>query len=901
VTILACDGSLTIRNAQSGKLVAAESQFSNSELPRENQMSVFQTIVPNFAKEETSNTAILPKVWTVSILKADNALHLALSIVRPSDTAMPTRLSSKHVTQIDRIAVALDAEVRCFGRPPEYLGNSTVACMNIEELVIVRVDRTCSGSQGGCSAAVQTLRLPKLRLDAHDHAIVVKSTDAPTLIIRNGGHRWNVYEVFSSGVNGTAIGAKECAHCTRLLEQSESLIPCNTGEDLRPSQLLISTEGAQSGQKRLRFLSGSKAGLISIHSDNIWFDATDSIMRCFSSASEDRVLLVTSSGRVLAHTLGTETARLVWERDESLASVVQNEIFSAPSRASSKAEKSFARTTLDRTSNFIGGLLDAIMFGDVSSPGGSMRALDEYWRGIVVLVAANGVLSAQSTSTSGETLWRLDLSAILKSHQVKQDASACASWRHSLTRLNESHGVLVSSTDSSCESSMSYVHVLFAHTGELLDSQLLTPSVALGARVSDAREGTKAASLLLLDLSLNLHTAPAREVEIEHAILDGLHWLNASAGASEISGFQCDSMTSCASNPWRWNLPPRERLVNVVAAPSEYPLMSSPVRVAGTGAILFRYQNPNAVVALAMRERAQNLEFGSCDSMHDVGGTVCSRNDEFDPSGLSAYIFDASTGQILESVFHARAAEPVLAVRHENWIVYSYWNSELQEQAVIVADMYEQRAGSWLGRALKSALKNVIQAQPIPRHHKILRSSDSGDVVVVRQSFLLDERITSMGVTQTEHSITSRAILLALATERVLQIPKIYLDPRRPVAGMYTEAHRAELLIPFNPLIPTGALAFPGGYATRDRVVSWLGLHGTGIKTQPIHRHESSCHALFVGLDIMYTILSPAGRFDSPADDFNYSMVLFTGLGVLLLSWLAQKYAAKQLLKWSWT
>ena len=45
-------------------------------------------------------------------------------------------------------------------------------------------------------------------------------------------------------------------------------------------------------------------------------------------------------------------------------------------------------------------------------------------------------------------------------------------------------------------------------------------------------------------------------------------------------------------------------------------------------------------------------------------------------------LIDTVSGTVLASHFHKGASPPILAVRQENWLIYSYWNTAVCDLAV---------------------------------------------------------------------------------------------------------------------------------------------------------------------------------------------------------------------------
>lgn len=70
----------------------------------------------------------------------------------------------------------------------------------------------------------------------------------------------------------------------------------------------------------------------------------------------------------------------------------------------------------------------------------------------------------------------------------------------------------------------------------------------------------------------------------------------------------------------------------------------------------------------------------------------------------------------------------------------------------------------------------------------------------MQQAYVFPQGINAMGVTNTEKGITHRHLLFAMPFGGILQIPKMFLDPRRSIFP--SPDHREEGLIPYIPELP---------------------------------------------------------------------------------------------------
>ena len=131
-----------------------------------------------------------------------------------------------------------------------------------------------------------------------------------------------------------------------------------------------------------------------------------------------------------------------------------------------------------------------------------------------------------------------------------------------------------------------------------------------------------------------------------------------------------------AKEVWRMSLGVGERVVASASRPRDEAVHSQ-VRLLGDRSVLFRYLNPNTLLIA--------LESAS------AGG-----ND------LVVLLLDAVTGHVLHQVRHAGGRGPAHAALAENWAVYSFWN--VAAQRVELCSLV-RRAAAW-GAKLQGMIKS---------------------------------------------------------------------------------------------------------------------------------------------------------------------------------------------------
>ncbi len=139
---------------------------------------------------------------------------------------------------------------------------------------------------------------------------------------------------------------------------------------------------------------------------------------------------------------------------------------------------------------------------------------------------------------------------------------------------------------------------------------------------------------------------------------------------------------------WRFQLPPEMKIAQLAyerqAHPSARSIRKAAVRVTGDRKLLHKFADPGTLLILTEPE-----------------------NNALDQ--LTAVIIDGTSGSVIKAVEHINASKPYSAVRSDNWVAYSFWNTYLLQQELHVIDMYERNMGtSFIQEGTKARIREFV-------------------------------------------------------------------------------------------------------------------------------------------------------------------------------------------------
>ncbi|KAK4162021.1 hypothetical protein QBC43DRAFT_267478 [Cladorrhinum sp. PSN259] len=319
--------------------------------------------------------------------------------------------------------------------------------------------------------------------------------------------------------------------------------------------------------------------------------------------------------------------------------------------------------------------------------------------------------------------------------------------------------------------------------------------------------------------------------------------------------FVASGSNAFESTSWTFTLPNGQKIASIATRPS-HDAVASIGRVLGDRTVKYKYLNPNTIVVAAINESSRTL---------------------------TVYLLDTVSGQILSSTKY-NGVDPLKSIEcamAENWFVCSFFGQysvrdnaaqTLRGYQIVVSDLYESEEPNNRG-----PLGDADTFSPLG---PIDEPTGTSLPSVVSQSYILGAPISALEVSQTRQGITSRQLLAYLPDSHgIAGIPRMILEPRRPVGRDPTPAEAEEGLFKYNPAIEID----PKSVITHERDV--LGIEK--IITAPAVV-ESTSLVFAYGVDIFGTRVTPSFLFDILGKGFNKTSLLGTVLaclaGVLMLA-----------------
>jgi len=288
------------------------------------------------------------------------------------------------------------------------------------------------------------------------------------------------------------------------------------------------------------------------------------------------------------------------------------------------------------------------------------------------------------------------------------------------------------------------------------------------------------------------------------------------------------------------------KIIHMLAKPTEE-VVHSQGRVMADRSVLFKYINPNLAFVLAEGQDSSGKGF------------------------MNIYLLDLVTGRIIFSANHRRVQGPYHVVHSENWVVYTYYNEKSRRAELGSLELFEGKTQS--NATVFSSLHNTVSP------------------LVERQSYILGPAfVTALKDTVTEKGITTKNLLMATASGAVYNIPRQFLDPRRP--SVTTPPEMREPGLP--PYVPE--LVFPPevilNYNQTLTRVQGIVTAATGL--------ESTSVVFVHGLDLFCSRVNPSKGFDLLKDDFDYFVIASVLVGLTAAAYITRKLSQRKMLKSAW-
>ncbi|UZJ53031.1 hypothetical protein CBS101457_002351 [Exobasidium rhododendri] len=328
-------------------------------------------------------------------------------------------------------------------------------------------------------------------------------------------------------------------------------------------------------------------------------------------------------------------------------------------------------------------------------------------------------------------------------------------------------------------------------------------------------------------------------------------------GQSILVGYTPAMIAGQVKGERAWQLPiPANEEVTSITRPNQDSIASQG-KVLGNRKTLYKYLNPHSLV-------------------------VTTRNVETRSAGV--LVVDGITGRILHEASLCQGGlvldnedgsdKKIHVVFTENWVTVvfdvkieatdplaKYKGAHTQTRLVSI-ELYEldntlsKRDETWNWQGKMSSLA---------------RSSagvHSNAIQAYSQLYVLPSSIRGLSTSRTKYGITSKAILLATKTGRIMALPRRLLDPRRPVGRKPTNEEKEEGLMTYDPYIMDKGNWYVGK-GKQTPLASQL-------KTKASLLESLSVVFVHGSLDWWVTKVAPSGTFDLLNESFNKAQLLLT-------------------------
>jgi hypothetical protein len=441
-----------------------------------------------------------------------------------------------------------------------------------------------------------------------------------------------------------------------------------------------------------------------------------------------------------------------------------------------------------------------------------------------------------------------------------------------------SHNFCVILAEEEAESVIFKVNTL---TGEIIQRASLGFSVIYSflAPVHDEHHNFPVILIESETKSVNIFPNNQETRQILANQLGNIYFYLVEKASNRISGYFADFSVPNTENSynsneiWAISFPSSVESLSSWASADNSEVIQSSVRLIaqGEGGVLFKYLNPNLLVVATVRIIDEKGNFS----------TVSAIKKGSDPS-VNMYFIDIITGKIIEKLVHKGCTGPIALVSTENILVYSYFNVINNNHEISVVELYETKDSSQ-NSLLAAILSSGSKLEPF-------NSYTSNNPYFLQQTYIFKHGIKQLAVSKSRRGISSKEFLAITQYNQLLGIPKVLLDPRRPVQEP-TALDKQEGLIPYQ-----------GELYLDERLILSYNLTiaaAQSITTSPALL-ESTSMTFTYGLDLFFRRIQPSQGFDLLNEDFNYVFLIATVTLVIALIVITKQQAKKKELANAW-
>lgn len=458
---------------------------------------------------------------------------------------------------------------------------------------------------------------------------------------------------------------------------------------------------------------------------------------------------------------------------------------------------------------------------------------------IIVLVTQTGKLFGLDT-LSGDIVWEL-FRAEFATRGTKAEAILTL-IRQSEENLSETRAVLIHP--------MGLILQFNPITGEFVETKQL-PNQIKQISYTGVDDVDNDRAVIICDTQDKVHIYPSYLEARVKANIDKYFMTIVDRAPPSLNGFNFVINSNEIVPKLIWSLPlnDTEEVVNLAIKRLDEEV-HSPARVLGDRGILYKYLNPNLLAVMTQGN----------------SGIACTPDNY-----INIYLIDAVTGALVHSIYHPKSQGPFNMVHSENWLVYSYYNTKNRRTEISSLEMFEGTTQS-----NSTSFSSLARSSIKPK-------------LVEHKTFIFPSGVEAMTDTVTLRGMTNRHIIVALPSGALLELPKIFLDPRRPIN--MTMEHREEGLIPYMPELPIPSESI----INYDQTL----LAVRRITTSPAEL-ESTSLVLAYGLDLFFTRVTPSKTFDILKDDFDHLLISAVLAFLVVASYVSKLLAQRKALHAAW-
>ncbi|CCF57675.1 hypothetical protein KAFR_0D00280 [Kazachstania africana CBS 2517] len=566
----------------------------------------------------------------------------------------------------------------------------------------------------------------------------------------------------------------------------------------------------------------------------------------------------------------SDTQEPEWERDESLADVVDYVIIDIKDHSMDEIEREMSvEETMDN-------VLDAYMFRVTTdwnrlrdllrrnkyNPGKALMEVFNIRKNddsekielartqnlnfglskLLIVATRNSKINAIDLDNRGQTAWSIDsnLQDILSVELIGKTNKLLIISKMGDFEIYESTSELLSPTLNSKGSLITRREIAAAH--RLDDSDYFYLEFADGSEKEIVSFGSVEQKLPNADIYITDHD--------EKAISGHTIGKNNELGeASKIT----------PQKTWKITLKSNERIVAFAARNSE-PQVGSLGTILGSREVLYKYFYPNLASYVVINE--------------DTGDMVVN-------------LIDTITGELLYTQKHKHEKDgvdfdlPINILFGEHWFIYSYFSVKpVPEQKLTVVELYE------------SLEPNERKSDASASYNPINGIFNKPEILT--KSYIFPEVIKHMILSNTKYDITTRSLIVELQNGQITYIPKVVLNARRKNESEMTADDKKEFMA--SQYIPTVRI-------NDHFVITHYRDLITNTKSKMISvptNLESTSIVCQIGHDIFCTRITPSGPFDFMSPSFEKGKLIGTIIAMVIICYFLRPSVASKKLKSIW-